>query len=99
MTFGIVLACLIGLAALAWMIFPVALQAIGKGEPPSSTRPELEDLYIQRAGTYATLKELEFDHETGKLIEEDYRELRARYAAEAAQILRRIDDLEGAARS
>jgi len=62
----------------------------------SDERSDLEDLYIQREGTYATLKELEFDFESGKLIAEDYRELRARYSAEAVRILQRIEEMERA---
>ena len=94
MILGIALACLLGLALAAWMLFPIVLEAGGNMTRVSSARSELEDLYIQREGTYATLKELDFDFETGKLIEQDYRELRARYSAEAARILQRIDQLE-----
>lgn len=91
---GIALACLLALAALAYLLLPILLEATGQLATPSSERSELEDLYIQREGTYATLKELEFDHETGKLIVEDYRELRARYSEEAYSILKRIEQLE-----
>jgi hypothetical protein len=93
---GIALACLLGLALLAWLLLPVVKEAGGFDRPPSEERSELEDLYIQREGIYATLKELDFDHETAKIIDEDYKELRARYSAEAIQILKRIDGLEAA---
>ena len=96
MIIGIVLACLVGLALLAWMLLPLVLEASGNIAGLSSARSELEDLFVQREGTYATLKELEFDFETGKLVEQDYRELRARYSAEASRILQRIDQLEAA---
>lgn len=91
---GLALACLLALGALAYLLLPILLEATGSLAPTSAERSELEDLYIQREGTYATLKELDFDHETGKLIEEDYKELRARYSDEAMGILKRIDDLE-----
>jgi hypothetical protein len=94
MSLGIALACLLGLTMLAWLLLPVVREASGFDAPPSDARSELEDLYIQREGIYATLKELDFDHETGKLMVEDYRELRARYSDEAIQILNRIDALE-----
>ena len=96
MSLGIALACLLGLAALAWLLLPVVREAGGFDMPPSDERSELEDLYIQREGVYATLKELDFDHETAKLSDEDYRELRARYSEEAILILKRIDELEAA---
>jgi len=97
MSLGIALACLLGLAILAWLLLPIALEASGTLLRPSAARSELGDLYIQREGTYATLKDLDFDFETGKLIDQDYRELRARYSAEAARILTRIDELEATA--
>jgi hypothetical protein len=98
MTLGIALACLLGLALLAWVLFPIVLEAGGNLRTISTARSELEDLFVQREGVYATLKELDFDYETGKLIEQDYRELRARYSAEAARILQRIDQLEAPSR-
>jgi len=98
MILGIALACLMAAGLLAWVLFPILLEASGQMGRFSSARSELEDLYVQREGTYATLKELEFDFETGKLIEGDYRELRARYSAEAARILQRIDQLEAPSR-
>ena len=98
MSLGIALACLLGLALLAWLLLPVVREAGGFDRPPSEERSELEDLYIQREGIYATLKELDFDHETAKILDEDYRELRARYSAEALQILKRIDVLEASAK-
>lgn len=94
MTLGVALACLLGLVLVAWLLLPVAREAGGVETPPTDERSELEDLYIQREGTYSTLKELDFDHETGKLILDDYRELRSRYSEEAILILKRIDELE-----
>lgn len=95
MSLGVALACLLALAILAWLLLPLVYEAAGLAPAPTSTRSELEDLYVQREGTYATLKELEFDHETGKLSDEDFKELRGRYSAEAVKILQRIDELEG----
>ena len=97
MSLGVALACLLCLAILAWLLLPVVREASGAAASLSDERSELQDLYVQREGAYATLKELDFDHETGKLIEEDYRELRARYSDEAVRILQRIDELEAAA--
>ena len=94
MSLGVALACLLGFAVLGWLLLPVIRESGGYEPPRASERSELEDLYIQREGTYSTLKELEFDHETGKLIDDDYKELRMRYSSEAVQILKRIDELE-----
>lgn len=96
MSLGLALACLLALAILGYLLLPIVHHAWEPPSAASSARSELEDLYIQREGTYATLKELEFDYETGKLIDEDFRELRSRYSAEAVRILRRIEEVESA---
>jgi hypothetical protein len=55
--------------------------------------PTVEELTTRRDAIYAALKDAEFDQETGKLAEEDYQKVRARYMAEAAQVLRQLDQL------
>ena len=96
MSLGIVLSCLLAMGILAWALLPIVLEATVPAAHTPASLSELEDLYIQREGTYSTLKELDFDHETGKLIDEDYHELRARYSEEAYRILRKIDEIEAA---
>jgi hypothetical protein len=53
----------------------------------------VDELFARRDAIYAALKDAEFDRETGKLAEEDYQFIRARYMGEAAQVLRQIDRL------
>jgi hypothetical protein len=55
--------------------------------------PTIDELTIRRDAIYAALKDAEFDRETGKLAEDDYQMVRARYMAEAAQVLRQLDSL------
>jgi hypothetical protein len=50
-----------------------------------------DELAARRDAIYASLKDAEFDRETGKLSGEDYQMVRARYMSEAAQILRQLD--------
>ncbi len=52
------------------------------------TRLELAE---ERDRALAALKELEFDHRTGKLSDEDYRELVGGYRRRAAAALRALD--------
>lgn len=54
---------------------------------------QLQELHSRRDTTYAMLKELEFDKESGILSEDDYQELEARYKDKAISILRGIDDV------
>ncbi len=59
-----------------------------KGPPASAG-----ELIARRDALYAALKDAEFDHETGKLTEEDYQAVRNRTMAEAAGVLRQLDHL------
>jgi rRNA maturation endonuclease Nob1 len=59
----------------------------------SSAAMAADELAARRDAIYAALKDAEFDRETGKLAEEDYQLVRTRYMAEAAQILRQLDQL------
>ena len=71
MSLGVALACLLGFAVLGWLLLPVIRESGGYEPPRASERSELEDLYIQREAIYATLKELDFDHETAKILDAD----------------------------
>ena len=53
----------------------------------------LPHLLVQKEVAYATLKDLDFDFKTGKLSDEDYRELKTQYEKEAIGILEKIDNL------
>ena len=59
----------------------------------STTMQTADELTARRDAIYAALKDTEFDRETGKLAEEDYQIVRARYMNEAAQVLRQLDRL------
>lgn len=66
---------------------------IGSRSEAGTTTLTVDELIARRDAIYAALKDAEFDRETGKLAEEDYQIIRARYMAEAAQVLRKIDRL------
>ena len=59
-------------------------------EPDAAGRHQLE-LAEVRDRALATLKELEFDHRTGKVSDEDYRALVGPLRREAAKALRAVD--------
>jgi hypothetical protein len=52
-----------------------------------------DELSARRDAIYAGLKDADFDRETGKLADEDYQVVRHHYMAEAAHILRQLDEL------
>lgn len=86
-----VAAALLGLGVI-WLV----LQPLVR---PAATRP---DIYVppdpeetRRGVALASLREIEFDRETGKLSDADYGYLKARYTTEAVAALR-ADDAESA---
>jgi hypothetical protein len=78
-------AALVGLAVVALIIGPL----MGQGNPAPPTVDEPEDLEETPKGVALTaLREIEFDRATGKLSDEDYHALKAKYTAEALALLR-----------
>lgn len=60
-------------------------------DPPE----DLEELHRRKESTYAAIKELEFDFRTGKLSEEDFHALDARYRMDALELIDAIEAFEG----
>ncbi len=48
-------------------------------------------LFTNKETTYAAIKELDFDYHMGKLSEQDYKELRAKYEKKAIGILKELE--------
>ncbi len=77
----------------------VAWPFLREPEPRLDRVRELSDLEQrqvalaeERDRSLAALKELEFDHRTGQIADEDYRRLVAEYRRRAADALRALDD-------
>ena len=49
------------------------------------------DLIEQRDMVYEAIRELDFDHRMGKVEEDDYRQTRARYTAQAVELIKSLD--------
>ncbi len=90
----------LGIAAVvvAFVVAPLFLLA---GEPaetdPKSneTSDALADLLAEKETIYAAIQELDFDLKSGKLSAEDHAALRQRHEAQAAMVLKRLDELQG----
>ena len=54
---------------------------------------ERDTLEAARDAKYREIRELELDHRTGKLTDEDFRALDRQLRAEAVAILRQLDEL------
>jgi cytochrome c-type biogenesis protein CcmI len=81
----VVLAALLAAA----VVFIVAVPFLRADEPPAAAEPGQDALAAaeERDRTLAELKELEFDHRTGKITDEDYRALVQPLRRRAAQTL------------
>jgi hypothetical protein len=77
-------ATLVGLLALFVVLRPL----IWPAPPAEPVFEPLEQEETPRGVALLALKEIEFDRETGKLSEEDYRFLKEKYTAEAIEALR-----------
>jgi hypothetical protein len=58
---------------------------------PGLEQAELQELLAEKQMIYAAIKELEFDHQAGKLSLEDYEQARHSYDLRAIAILQEID--------
>ncbi len=63
-------------------------------EPVDPLMDEYKHLLVRKEETLISIKELEFDFNTGKISEPDYNELLHRLEAEATGILEELDRLE-----
>ena len=86
-------ACVV-LVALPYLREPQAGQDV-LDEPSELERRRLE-LAEERDRALAALKELEFDHRTGKVSDDDYRALVGPLRREAAEALRALEPRAGA---
>jgi hypothetical protein len=93
----------LGAALAVALVVVVALPFLREPAPPSDSLHELtaaerERLEAQEARdrALAALKELEADHRAGRVSDEDYRSVIGVVRRDAADALRRLDQVEGA---
>jgi hypothetical protein len=95
-TVALVLGALLAVACVLIVAAPFLREPVASaehdrlGEPGPAERRRLE-LAEERDRVLAALKELEFDHRTGMLSDEDYRELVGPLRRQAAEVLRALD--------
>ena len=94
MTVALVLAAFVSVAAVMLVALPFLNEPAPSEdtlrEPAADARRALA-LAEERDRALAALKELEFDHRTGKLSDADYRELVGAYRRRAAAALHALD--------
>jgi hypothetical protein len=89
-TSALVLGALLAVAAV-WFVARPFLRQSGAGDRMSEPEPVRLALEEERDRALAALKELEFDHRTGKISDEDYRSLVGELRRAAADALRALD--------
>jgi hypothetical protein len=89
LTAALVLGAVLAVVAVAFVARPLLREGPEETlEAPEQHRLELAE---ERDRALAALKELEFDHRTGKVSDEDYRTMVGELRAAAADALRALD--------
>jgi hypothetical protein len=99
MSAGLWVAAALGLASGAWILRPLLRSDAAEAEKISRVVSEEVELRSRKEMILSSLKDLEDDRETGKLLEDDYLELKARLSASASEVLTRLDEIERQRRS
>lgn len=93
----------LGAALAVACVLYVALPFLREPEPVRDTLPEPDELERRRLAlaeerdrALAALKELEFDHRTGQIADEDYRALVGPLRRRAAEAMRALEPRAGA---
>lgn len=88
---ALVIGTVLAVGALAFVLYPIFFGAAKRPAVASGAAPAEGDSAV------VALRELEFDHATGKLSETDYADLKVRYTREAISVMRREHARQGAA--
>jgi hypothetical protein len=86
---------LLVLAAVVGAVLAVPLRRRGEEERRDETR--LAELRAAKEAKYREIRDAELDHQMGKLSRDDWRAVDRDLRAEAIEILRELDRLEGRA--
>jgi hypothetical protein len=88
--FNLILLVVLILLAMAFMVAPLRNPML-RGRRKTT---RLEELQGEKTRTLEMIRDLEFDHDTGKVLEDDYRSSAEGYRAQAMQIMKEMDNLE-----
>lgn len=90
-TAGVVIGAILAIGAIVLVALPFLRDPVPADDALLAPDDERLRLVEERDRALAALKELEFDHRTGKIADGDYRELVAPLRQEAAAALRALD--------
>lgn len=89
-TLSIALAGSLGLACALFVAWPLLRGAVRRSSSDERAT-EVAELKDEKDKLLQALKEIEFDHRTGKLSDEDFQSLRADYRRRAIEALERLE--------
>jgi hypothetical protein len=92
MEYFVIMGLIIGAAF--FIINPLLKPGRMEGAVALETDEMLAELNLKKEGAYATIRELEFDLNMGKLSKEDYETLKAQYTHEAVDCIKAMDELK-----
>jgi hypothetical protein len=84
---ALILGTLLALGALAYVLWPL-IAADGRSTVPATVSSRGSPATDDHGDAVAALREIEFDHATGKLSELDYAALKTQYTSEAVAAMR-----------
>jgi hypothetical protein len=81
-----------------WLLFSAAHAAaheLAAGEAQVASGRRRKELEREKQALLKALKELEFDHEMGKVSDKDFREIGGLYRGRAVRVMRQLDEAGG----
>ncbi len=91
-----ILLALIVFAVILAIGYPIVNASQYQLETTSNGDDRYAILMSQRNSVFDAIRDLEFDHQTGKLSDQDYKQMRAKYDLKAAEVLQKMDALAAA---
>jgi len=92
MEYVVIIGLIIGVSF--YIISPLLKSGRIDGSFTLQTDEMMAELNLKKEDAYATIRELEFDLNMGKLSKEDYETLKAQYMRDAVDCLKTIDELQ-----
>ena len=86
-----IIALLIGVVILSGIVYYVSRPLLKARRTAKPNAADALSLETQRDSLYTQIKELDLDHETGKVNAEDYTRVRAELVTQAAEVLKQLD--------
>ena len=90
-TADVVVIIFLAVGLVVWIGEPLARRGRTRETAADAQGDVIERLTLQKETLYTAIRDLDFDHQTGKVDAEDHAELRRQMEAEAADILRQLD--------